>query len=798
MSGALLYDFGGLVTAPGLLARNPASCVAVSNFRFPAPGIMRKRHGFALSANTAGVNEVFLSLMSLPALGANYYALGGGAGAPALYQGGGSGAWSAIADVGGSVYANAFTEGRAASLGGRNYVASRGVRRIDPTGYRAAGMPRGLPPFTYSMNPAVYNVLNGAGGFLPDGSNVAYRVTYHFKSGDTELGGAPTSRLVIRNIAGTSGYVGATTQQVRLRIPVPYELDSATTLAPSTFFWRLWRSAVSAVDTAGDEMYQVAEAFFSAADIAAGYAVFTDLTPDAFLQGSARLNTNGSNFPPLEAGLANGQTNADEPPPLCRDMCVFANCMWYVSSFTRAATTIKLLSPAFAAGNTVTINGQACTAVAGVPVNPGDFTIVGGLGSLSLNIEATARNLVDAYNRTAARATVQAHYISQGTQSPGLIFLEATNNLGSFAVQSAAAGALFQPNITTAQTITATLPTNTLRFSKPGRPDAVPSINSIDIGPSGATVYRIFPFRERLLVFSSAGLYQVDGTNLSNFTVSLVDSTARLFQRESVAASEDAVFAWCFNGIVQITDGGTRVISDVIEPLVQGIFAQITAASPGNTIYTDGFSVASKREHVVYFFYNTTAAFGNASTWLEYDTRERKWSTGATTDGTGRASGTVQESTGAVILSLGSGTPFAPSGVAKIFFERNSLLATDFQDDSALGVAAPIASSATFQLQLPDPDGRQHWQQLLLQFENGEASWLTRPTGVALSWYTDAAGIVGAASFSVSGPLLRVETPALARRATRQQVVLSHSLAENCGLLVLNQSMRRAPARFPR
>lgn len=798
MSGPLLYDFGGLVSSPGLLARNPASCIEVTNFRFPHTGIMRKRPGFALSANTAGVNEVFTSLMSIPEFGNDFYALGGGSGAPALYSGGGSGAWAALTDVGGSVYATATrNDGRLASLGGIKYVAARGVRRIDSTGYRVAGMPRGLPPYTYSMDAAVYSVLNGAGGFLADGSNVAYRVTYHFKSNGVELGGPPTSRLVIRNIAGTSGYAAATTQQVRLRIALPYELDSSSTLVPATFFWRLWRSPTMTTDTASDEMYLVAENFFTATDIANGYAVFTDLTPDSFLYGQTRLHTNSQNFPPLEAGTLNGQTYADEAPPLARDMAAWADCMWYATSFTRPAFNMRLISASFAAGNTVTINGQVCTAVAGAPVNPGDFTLVTTLATLSLNIEATARNLVDAYNRTSAVATVEAHLVSQGPDA-GRIFLEANNNVASFAVVSATAGALFTPNITTSITTTATLPTNELRFSKPGRADAVPPVNSLFIGPSGAVIARIIPFRERLLVFTTAGLYQVDGTDFSNFTVSLVDETAQLFQRECIAISDDAVYAWCYSGIVEITDGGTRVVSDPIESIVQTISTTAINSSPSSTIFADGFAVASKRTHTVYFFYSPTASVANASAWLEFDTRSRKWSTGATTDGTGRSCGCIQQSTGSVVLALASTTPSAPSGVAKFFVERNDLAATDYRDDSTTGTPAAVVGTAKFQIQTPDPDGRAHWQQLLLHFEDGEKSWLTKPTGIGLAWYTDANGIVSGVSVAPDSPIVRVETPSLARRATRQQVTLTHALAENCGLVALNQSMRGRGSRFPK
>jgi hypothetical protein len=799
MSGALLYDFGGLVTAPGLLARNNASCIQAVNFRFPQPGLMRKRQGFALGAATAGVNETFTSLMSTPDLAASFYAMGGGTGVRELYRGSPTTSWFTIADTSASCVASA-RKARLATCGGSTYVCNESVRRIQGSAYRAAGMPRGLPPFTYSMNPAVYSVLNGAGGYLPDGANAAYRVTYHVKVNGVELGGAPTSRLIIRNIAGTSGYAAAVTQQVRLRIPVPYEQDSWTQLVSTSHFYRLWRSRVATgADTADDEMYLVGEAFFTATDITNGYAVFTDLTPDTFLYGQSRLNTNSSNYPPLESGLVNGQTYADEPPPRCNDIAEFAGCMWYAAPINRFGLNLRLLSASFVAGDTVTINGQVCTAVAGVPVNPGDFTIVTVLASLSLNIEATARNLVDAYNRTTARATAQGHYISQGSQAPGMMFFEGQRNQ-VFQAQSAAAGALFQPNITTATPFPSTLSNfNVVYFSKPGRPDAVPPINAITVGPSGARIERIVMFRERLLCFSTAGIYQITGTDFNNFTPSLVDGTARIFQQESVVIQEDACFAWCYSGIVRIDDGGTQVISNRIEPNVASIFAQTYGIEYG-TIFGDGFAVADKTNHIVYFFY-TLGGTGqaNCAQWLEYDARNDKWSTGATTDGTGRGCGEFQQSTGLLALGNGSSNQFAPTGVAKAFIQRNAMNATtDYTDDTPLGVAQAIQSTALFQLQLPDPDARQHWQQLLLQFENGEFAPYVRPSGVQLSWTTDVVSLAGGASYPLTSAILRVETPATARRATRQQVQLRHVLGESCGLIILNQSMRMGGSRYPK
>lgn len=796
----ILYNFAGLQTAPGLLARNPASCVIAENWRFPMPGVMRKRSGYRRSAFAAGTNEVFRALMVSPQMGPNFIAQGGGAGNNALYYGAPDTGWAVLGNP--AAPTGSFTKNaRMAVSGGSHYVAAGGIRRIENnfTSYRAAGMPRGLAPRTYSMNPAVYSVLTSTGApFLPDGASVAYRVTYHLKNGDTELGGPPTSRLVINNIAGTSGYTPSSLRSVTLRIPLPMELDSVTAPVNTSFYWRLWRSrTMTGGNSPDDELSQVGEAFFTSADITNSYAVFTDSTPDTFLATGPKLNTNSSNFPPLEAGILNGQTHADESPPAsCQDIAEFAGCMFYAQPKARASVLLMLLSPSFTAGNTVTIAGAVLTAVAGLPVNPGDFTIVTSLSSLGLNIEATARNMVDAFSSPG----VTAHYVSQGTQLPGQIFIEANASTASFTAQSATAGGLFRPNITALLTNSAPASRSEVWFSKLGRPDAVPVVNVLTVGPSSATVYRIVPFRERLLCFTTAGLYQIDGTSYSNFTVSLVDATVRLLQQEAVVVQDDACFAWCFNGIIQIDDGGSSYCSTPIEPTVQTVVNQMVSFGSNLAIYTDAFAVAGKSDHIAYFFYSIgSSGQPNCAKWLEYDARSKKWSSGVTTDNTGRGCGAIQASSGLLVLGNGTSNVFSPVGPARTFIARaNYDGTTDYYDDGQAGDAQPIISTAVFQFQVPDTAARQHWQQLLMQFENGEQTFYTAPTTLDISWETDAAGVSTYATRAIAAPLFRVETPANWRRSTRQRISVRHSTAQHIGLLALNQSMAGVSAKFPK
>ena len=64
----LLWDFKGLVTAPGRLARAEASCTEARNVVVDAPGVARKRRGYAnLGAIASGIPWKVFSPRSWPA-----------------------------------------------------------------------------------------------------------------------------------------------------------------------------------------------------------------------------------------------------------------------------------------------------------------------------------------------------------------------------------------------------------------------------------------------------------------------------------------------------------------------------------------------------------------------------------------------------------------------------------------------------------------------------------------------------------------------------------------------------------
>lgn len=826
MSSKLLYDFAGLQTAPGLLARAAASCVEADNVRFPAAGVIRKREGFAFAASLLAFKHV--SLHSIPFLGVGVVAAvfddatvqgvsvhnfaTGNTQTPFIYKAEGCALETigSMAAIGGAAYASGP---KAGIIRVEEKAKGSGTAGVDKHAVRGAGMPLGREPMTCSMDAAVFSVLS-AGTLLAANASRAYRVTWHRKMLDdqTELGGAPTGRVVIRNIAGTSGFAGVTSD-VTLRIPLGLDRGEDT-FATASYWWRLWGSRIStaAGDSPDDELYLIAEAYVTATDIARGYALYTDATPDVFLQAQPRLHTNSTNFPPLELSVLNGATNGDEPPPCALTLETFANCLWFGAPTFRPSFLARLISP-LAAGDTLKVDfadGGALTlfAVAGAPAAFNEFTAVTGLPSLSLNLEAQARNICDAWNRylvyyTAAPPAnrVELFSVSQGTDSPGLIRFE-SHRMG-FAVSSNA-----PTKWTPALTSSAAAPAykgNLLCFSKAGRGDAVPPVNQLAVGPAGANIRATVAFRERMLVWTDAGLYAVDGSDASNFSVTLVDSTARILCARSAVVLRDRAYAWCYDGIVEISDGGTRRISEPIEPTlrhIREVFAGDGITFPG---ITAGFAIADRRNNEVQFFYSSKAdgaVDSRCLNWLSWNAAAEKWATGSFSDAKQwQASGCCVFGSERVAI-MGPKTNSILNGFNLINLQRlghngsGAPSSTDYTDAMRFLTGTTVTSTLAFQLQLNGLDSRAHWQQLRVDVEGMDSTIYPAPTALKAAWKTDAVGVSAAVTQTQTGQLLRWETPDLYRRATRQRVYLTHAAAEPCGIIGVAQTFADEGSRF--
>lgn len=804
----LAVEFQGLVTAPGLLMRSPASCTVADNCILDVPGVMRKRQGYSRGAwpMGAGIHKLHTS----PLLNTNFLVHEGVvAGTGMRYSDGQTYGIGVVAVDGSACSRPANLKQQMAVLGYSHFLtSSEGLRRmegISPT-LRFAGMPRGLAP---TQESGLYNVLQVANPWLSNGNSVAYRVTWHrLDAYGLELGGAPTGRAIVRNIAGTAGFAGAIAS-VSIRVPLPKEFGTLNTNLTTSYFYRLWRSRQSASDP-DDVMFLVDEKAITATDITNGYAVSTDVTPDNFLIGQATLHTNSSNWPVGEANLAQGVLNEDAPPPVPNSIAQWNGSIWTADFTTFPSYVAQLLGvqagaggPALSPGDTVSLDGvNTMTAVVGAP-GANQFSLVTTLATLSLNVEATARNICDRHNSlyaSSGASGVCAYYTSQGAQSPGQIFVETKQASGGASPATSRATAWRLP--TAASVVSGA---NRIRYSKPNRGDAFAPCNELQVGPTQSTILRLVPYRDRLLVFTDVGIYQAVG-GFPEYSVAPFDLTYRLRGRELVAVCDDRVYAWCWEGIVEIDEGGVRVISSPIEPSIE----EAIISSGTSNLASYGFAYAYRLRHRVVFMHPPWSVYGTLQSGcvrgFVFDTRTRAWSTMSfdsvvdLADNVSSGNSTLFKSCAAPLFAtdaIAFGWWNPSGGDGRVMFERLTFTSADYIDTDAAGVSTNFRMECTFQFQVPEADGAVHWQQTVIHFDapgaygpfGANTSWRQPPSDIAITYQTES-GIAFQSAATGGQVVVRIEPLVFCRRGNRLRYSLVNALTEACGFVGVSQTYR--------
>lgn len=810
MSKISLNEFAGLVTAPGLLQRNPASCIESVNWEFPAPGIIRKRRGFARQTGNAG-GPVW-QLMTSRLMGANVLAhIGSTTVATQIRYGDGSAALTAIPTIDGGTLTRDPQDTRmklAVCQRDHYLTADEGVARLESdfasgSSARYAGMPRGQGLRSVTIATSVF-------ANFAVGKARAYRVTWHRKDADgVELGGAPSSRFVIANAAYEPGYAAVATD-FGFSFRIPMEFGTKATALTTSYYWRLWgtRQFTEASELGDDEMHLIAEAYLTAGNLAVGYVLYSDGTPDSFLLSAPSLHTNLSNFPPSEVGIRQGLVNEDAPPPVANDIAYWQDVMWYADCFSRPGITVGLIS-ALANNDTITVTANGVTLAVTAKTVPGaasEFQIVTTGATNAINIRETVAYLVDCLNKNAVSGFT-AHAITTNSTQPGLMYLE-LSNLATATTQPLN----FTSSVTSkwagfdgykiASDVLSTEQSNLLRFSKPLRADAVPPINVLSVGNADSRILRVMPFRDRMLVFTDAGIYQVTGRTFADFSVFPFDLGYRLMGRELVAMCDEKVYAWCNEGIIEIDDGGVTVVSQSIEPTIEAAIVTAAGGSAGallvgrTAIGQFGFATAYRNQHQVRFHYCEEAAANCSAYWFAFDTRTRTWTQGDFGSKTigglldGRCCSVVRFSDDLLV-----GGSWSSGADTYLFLERRDYTATDYADDDRTGGSAAIESTLTLQYQLPDEQGAQHWQQTSFSWETAEQQWKSIPSLVSVTHATEeTAATQGVTVLSSS---TRIEPGDSERRGQRMQVTLVHAVAEYAGIVAVSQAYRPG-SRFAR
>lgn len=318
-----------------------------------------------------------------------------------------------------------------------------------------------------------------------------------------------------------------------------------------------------------------------ASDTATNSAEFT-VTPK-LLPALISDNTTGTNEDIVPESLLGDPlyTNSDQegaleanfPPPLCRDITYWNDRAWFANTELKQRLSIRLLgvdsaggvSTGIANNETITIAGQTYTAKTTPSASVVTEFLVSAAGTPALQVEASAKALVNAINANSSNTTVYAWYQSGENDAPGDILIEA-RELGASAFTVYASNPYaWSPFLTTSSTGAVSsendAATNRLYYSKLEQAETAPLLNYVDIGPKNSTIERIIPLRDKLYVFSTVGIYTVSGQ--APFRVDEFDTSVRLAHNawDTPAVVNNKIFCLSTLGVGAISDAGVQIIS---------------------------------------------------------------------------------------------------------------------------------------------------------------------------------------------------------------------------------------------
>lgn len=328
---------------------------------------------------------------------------------------------------------------------------------------------------------------------------------------------------------------------------------------------------------------------------------FNDITPNSLL-GSTIYTA------PSQQGLINNNA----PPPLCSDIANFKNFLFFADtetihrfSFTLISVYDGASSGVLRVDDTITIGAEVYTAKATANVANKEFAVDTATASLSIRIDNTIRSFISVVNQGSSLYYAYLNTVSDD-DLPGKCRIEArTLGASSFSVLSSAQTA-FNPQLTSSVTTNQTSKSDAFRngmmFSKQSEGEAVPIKNQLKVGNSDDPIARIIPIRDSLLIFKAKdGTYILRGDNETNFSVQLLDATAKLVAPESIAILNSQVYGLFEAGICAVSDTSVEVVSDAIKDKIQALYgqalAQIKAYSFGVGYETEGNYILSVPEN---------------------------------------------------------------------------------------------------------------------------------------------------------------------------------------------------------
>lgn len=270
-----------------------------------------------------------------------------------------------------------------------------------------------------------------------------------------------------------------------------------------------------------------------------------------------------------------GAQQANDPPPMCWDMCVFNDFALYFN--TTQPTTLTFTILAVGAPNGVQVNDTITIAgeYLGVPfsevftgkASPNEQNnefLITTAGTSAQNITDVSSSLLRAINYNID-LPVHAIYLSTSTGVPGQILFEADNpSVEPFTVTASAHTGAYDPALTGIDSDINTV-SNRVGASKIQKLEAVPVFNSNFVGDASSPILRGIALRNYVIVLKSDGVYKITGSTPNTLSVTTFDLTTKVIGPDTAVALDSAVWMLSTQGVVKISDGGIELKSIPID-----------------------------------------------------------------------------------------------------------------------------------------------------------------------------------------------------------------------------------------
>lgn len=339
-------------------------------------------------------------------------------------------------------------------------------------------------------------------------------------------------------------------------------------------------------------------------------------------------------------------------PPLAKDMAYYYNYTFYANYTTKLDMFFSLLSvggmSGLQIGDTITIGGVVYAASTVEDPTNGLFLLY-TLSTPAINIANTCESLIRVINTCPSNSIVYAHDAS-GISSPGKIEIEARLVATPQFYLNSSKPNVWNPIIpTTGNTVgpISTPQLNGIAYSKLQQPEACPALNSLAVGSAEAPIYRILALKDRMFILKQDGVYVLTGTDPSSWVITQFNPTQFLQAPESAVVLNDNVYMISQQGCVTLSANGTGLVSNPI----QRTFLQLIQ-SPNFATTTFGVAYEAEDAYLVYTI--TNAGDTVATQAFKYNYLTQSWTTEAAFDQSnnalGRTCGLVMQADGKLYL----------------------------------------------------------------------------------------------------------------------------------------------------